>query len=131
MFSQSSCDLKQQQEFVGKLLQEVHQVSLDLHGFVYVNDWYLFPYMMFVFLKFRPVMSGPQLIMYLGLNKDPSDPAYSLSQRAALCYVAHAILLILKKAKTSSELGLDSPLTHPTYTYIMPLLSKISIPLVQ
>ena len=34
LFSQTSCDLKQQQEFVGKLLQEVNQVSLNLYEYV-------------------------------------------------------------------------------------------------
>ena len=75
--------------------------------------------------------SVPKLIMYLGLNKDPCDPEYSLRQRALICYIVHAIALILRKAKTCSELGLESPVNHPTYDYIMPLLTKISIPLIQ
>lgn len=76
-------------------------------------------------------MSVQQLIIYLGLNKDPSDPEYSPSPRAVLCYVAHSVSLVLKKAKTSKELGLDSPLNHPTYTYIMPMVSKIFVPLLR
>ena len=88
-------------------------------------------YNIFLLRLFRPVSSTQKLVSYLGLNKDPSDPEYSLRQRAGLCYVVHAISLILKKAKTSSELGLDSPQSHPTYANIIPLLSKISIPLVR
>ena len=75
--------------------------------------------------------SVPQLISYLGLDKDPSDPEYSLRPRALICYIAHAISLILRKAKTCNELGLELPINHPTYACIMPLLSKISIPLIQ
>jgi hypothetical protein len=77
------------------------------------------------------VTSVPQLIAYLGLNKDPNDPEYSLRQRALICYVAHAIALILRRAKTYSDLGLESPLNHPTYGCVMPLLAKISIPLLR
>ena len=69
--------------------------------------------------------------MYLGLHRDPTDPEYSLYQRASLCYVANAVSLVLKKAKTSTQLGLDSSLNHPTHAYIMPLISKICVPFVR
>ena len=75
--------------------------------------------------------TAPQLITYLGLDKDPSEPEYSLTQRATLCYVAHAISMLLRRAKPCGELGLASPLEHPTYECIVPLLTKISIPLLQ
>ena len=118
--------MQQQQVLVGRLLQEVNQLSQGLQGLVGKMAYHNFHY----FLYFRVVTSVPQLIVYLGLNKDPSDPEYCLRQRALLCYIAHAIALILRRAKTCSELGLESPVNHPTYGYIMPLLSKISIPLV-
>ena len=125
--SQIGCDLQQQQVLVGQLLQEVNLLSQDLQGLVRK----IVPCDTDYFLQFRMVTSVPQLIVYLGLNKDPSDPDYSLRQRALICYIAHAIALILRRAKTCSELGLESPVDHPTYGNIMPLLSKISIPLVR
>lgn len=130
IFSQVSYDLKQQQAFVKSLLQEVDQISLELYEYVYVSESFVI-LSYFGFKTYRPVSSAPNLVSYLGLSKDPSDSEYSLRQRAGLCYVVHAISLILKKAKTSSELGLDSPQSHPTYANVIPLLSKISIPLIQ
>lgn len=127
LYSQIGCDLQQQQVLIERLLQEVNQLSQDLQGLVGMIAYRDFDY----FLYFRVVTSVPQLIVYLGLNKDPSDPEYCLRQRALICYIAHAIALILRRAKTCSELGLESPVNHPTYGYITSLLSKISIPLIQ
>ena len=112
---------------VGRLVQEVNQLSQDLQGLVGKIAYCDFDYILY----YRVVASVSQLIVYLGLNKDPSDPEYCLRQRALICYIAHTIALILRRAKTYSELGLESPVNHPTYGYIMPLVSKISIPLIR
>ena len=126
VYSQTDCDLQQQQVLVGQLLQEVNQLSQDLQGLV----GKIFEFVVIILLL-RMVTSVSQLITYLGLNKDPSDSEYTLRQRALICYIAHAIALILRRAKTCSDLGLESPVNHPTYGCIMPLLSNISIPLLR
>ena len=83
------------------------------------------------------VVSVEALIDYLWLNKDPSDPGYPIRRRATLCFVTHAIVLVLKRSRPVElpeehiQAATADPQSHPSYPHIMPLLVKFTLPLIR
>ena len=83
------------------------------------------------------VASVQALVDYLWLNKDPSDPAYPIRRRATLCYVTHAIALVLRRSQAVElpeehiQAEAVDPRGHPSYSHIMPLLVKFTLPLIR